>query len=129
MAWVTMPLIIKVEMTKENYEKILSELDGKMNPEYVKETYKHDGKYFTLCSEFDDDPLIYDEAKRIAKFAEPTKKQVGIIFPKIGHWAYSIGDLYFINGDIEIRNENDFGDWEENKKNYNKKKELFLNSF
>lgn len=129
MAWVTMPLLIKVEMTTENYEKLLAELDGKMNPEYIKKTYKYDGKYFKLCSEWDDDPFIYDEAKRIAKYSESTEKQVGLIFPKGASWSHSIGDLYFTNGDIEVRNGNDSGDFEKNKKKYIQKKEKFLNSF
>lgn len=139
MAWVKMPLIIKVEMTKENYEKLMEEAkekvyhtvfgDGTLNNGYYKNAYKFDGKYFFLDSEEEDDFCIYQEAEMIAKYATTTESQVGLIFTD--GISYTVGDLYFIEGKLDIRNDayDNTNDWKAHIVDYLKRKEEFLRTF
>lgn len=136
MAWVDMPLLIKVEMTRENYDKLMEEakesrnvLGEQFHPNYLKTHYLFDGEYFYLDSNEIDDCGIYQEAKMIMKYATPTDKQVGIIYTK--GIAYTVGDLYFIEGKFDIRNDayDDSNDWKAHEADYLKRKEEFLRTF
>lgn len=125
MAFVATPLVIKVEMTKENYKKLIEEAKMLFTDEYL-EKYLFDGKFFTLFSDELDDFSLYDEARMICKYSEPTDNQVGLIFPYDGSWSYAIGDLFFANGTIEIYNSSDVENADMNYKHFKARKEKFL---
>lgn len=129
MSMCNMPLLIKVEMTKENFEKLLEEAKTRYQPKYLETHYIYDGKYFSLDLNEWDDFEIYKEADMIAKHAEPTEKQVGLIFTQ--GCSYTMGDLYFTEGMINVRNDayKTMSDWEKYKADYWARKEEFLNSF
>ena len=91
-----MPLLIKASMTKENYLSLLKEASETYRKTYLRKHYLFDGKYFTLDTCDMDSFEIFDEAKLIAKYAEPTDKCVGLIFS--GGCSYSFDDLYFCDG-------------------------------
>ena len=134
MSMCNMPLLIKVKMTRENYEKLLEEAKTKYKQSYLEKYYLFDEEYFSLDTDYMDDLDIYKEAEMIAKYIESTEKQVGLIFAH--GCSYTVGDLYFKNGIHIIENifepkcdSKGFANIEEAKQNYITRKKEFLNSF
>lgn len=129
MAMCNMPLLIKAKMTKENYEKLLTEVRTCYTPKYIDKYYIWENGYFKLNNDYMDNFDIYEEAERIAKYIEPTEEQVGLIFAK--GYAYTMADLYFEKGKVAMKNiteEPQDMNWsfEDYKKDYLRRKRNFL---
>lgn len=129
MSWCVMPLLIKVEMTKENYIALIKESLGKYKKTYLKNNYKYDGTYFTLETTDEDDDNIYEQSARITKYVNPERQRVGLIFSK--GWAYTTKDLYFDNAKCElIESETPPAvHYMQEESNYGKKRNMFLSTF
>lgn len=102
MAMCMMPLVIKVEMTYENYKSLLLEAVQRYKKSYLRKNYHFDGKYFTLNICDMDNYELFTEAKMIAKYASPTDECVGLIFS--GGQSYATKELFFKNKQCITKN-------------------------
>lgn len=101
MSFCMMPLLIKVAMKKENYLELLADAGTRYDKFYLRKYYLFDGQYFSLDICRMDSFESYEEAARIAKYAEPTDRCVGLIY--IRGSSYSFRDLYFQDGKCVTR--------------------------
>ncbi len=125
MSWCYMPLLIRVAMKKENYIALLKEASNLYRKTYLRKHYLFDGKYFTLDSCEMDSFGIYNEARLVAKYADPTEDSVGLIYTEGS--SFSFDDLHFRNGEyFTVKNECSIKNKE---KAYQKRKKDFLSSF
>lgn len=128
MAACFMPILIKVEMTKENYRLLLKKAAEVYHESYLQEYYRFDGRYFTLDNCCTDDPDMFDEAGQIAKYAQPTEQCVGLIYAGFGAPSFAFQDLYFRDGKCILK-EHPCDPSEDRRKCYAKRRLEFLRSF
>ena len=126
MSMVMMPLLIKVKMTEENFKDLLSEAARMYYRSYLRKYYRYDGTYFTLDLCGIDNPGIYAEAKRIARFTDCENEVVGLIYN--GGPSYSIAELVFSHGVpcFKAHTKTKYSDLQAA---YLRHKEIFLNKF
>lgn len=95
--WVSMPLIIKAKMTKDNFDKLIEEAKKEFRWDYLERTYKFDGTFFSMESCELDDFDIQSEAAMIVKYVESTARPIGLIYWGCG--SYTVGYLHVNNGE------------------------------